>query len=860
MNKPNRENKGVPLETQVAGGDRAESASRAVDERIGKEVAGDYSGFSAEQLFDMLQADLKVRKSEYKKAIDEGATPEVDENGKPKEIKGFNKESDLYKAWLKAVSYNRIKALENEETKLRTQIEEGIDAGKALEVTDKLNQWRGVVAKTEEAREAMKLGRKLEEHRRAIAEEKRALEAKGHELSTGDFPLPIQAELAVLEGKENLTNAQSALADAVSSGGLSSEAAEDVVTNAVQEAITNVDIPPAPESPAVSITDLNKFLGDSSKGVEVGADSKAYDIIKLYFADQLARDAKKNIKTREPFLANEINKFVGNDVFFANLLINNTEFLTVAQQFFDTRIGIFSNKALAKVALNLHNWLELARHNYDQEKKNQTPEAREARAQTLLDNKIKKEISWQESQAERARNSAAEIASRPALPTEEELNFGAEIPESDLTEIIEEDQTKPVEILTEPLIVSEVESKLREKIKILEEKKAVLESLTWLKRGAKLKTKKEIGKISDDINSLTGELIRISDKVIVENPTITETKPELVAKVRELKADMKSGMVARDPGKYNKLIMGVMALLTTFVATQEGSKTRRVNAKQPERAAAVKIVETPASRLAKKVDTSNIMSVNRTPTPSRNSGPNFTAAPRGVTGEFEAEVASPGGEVAKRPMSRVDQTPSEVAKNGKKARNGSRVESIPSGIVETKGYEQRLNKLNVEREGYEKERDGLLNKTPGAPILDILKVSDKTKGSKEARISRLGDLIQAVDAEILALQVAEKQKQVDKENEQYQVPTSAPLDFSGITRTGPAEPGSDTWANRNALNADLEARKAVTALKVAGIPSAEDATAAARARQEEARNLASRPNPIGDVKIQTGNNNDLSSK
>jgi hypothetical protein len=296
----------------------------------------------ADRLFDQLQADLRRRKQEAKQAGQD-----------PKTVKGFDKNSLLYKDWLAALNENQVNALEEQADKLQAEIDRHEKNGERIPdqvVADFQTTIRKIAKISTAKRERQDLESRIKRGEVAVAN----LQDKADTL--GGENLPIAKEVANLQGAADVARAQLQVIDNIAIGANdnvegpppipedyieqipASELEEVIVDNASKEILH-------PNAPAEE-----KFFAYQEEPVEAPTTATGIEIISGYFSNLIARDQKAKVGFREAIFTKKLNDFVGEDVVFAKLLLKDSNFIKAVQNFFDAPIGPFANKVLEKAA------------------------------------------------------------------------------------------------------------------------------------------------------------------------------------------------------------------------------------------------------------------------------------------------------------------------------------------------------------------------------------------------------------------------------------------------------------------------------------------------------------------------------
>lgn len=495
------------------------SVEKNVQEKGGVKTTED-SEAEAKRLFAKMNKELREQREGLSK--EEGQKIKMDKN------------SSTYKEWIKVTNNILRDSLAEEQTDLTTQIKKAEHAKADAEVAVLKDKLIRNDKQLKRAEAAIKEWNELNSRKMEVADERKDLVIKSSRLG-GEQPA-FAEKLRVVDAEAEVVNAEE---DAVAA----------MAVGASEELLGDGGIS--------GVIENESFFAQAEvqkERNEMFRDGKGTDIIRLYFSDQLAKDAKKGIKGRDLVFTETVNKLVGDDVVFANLLVKNSSFKEMAQKLFDAKVGIVSSAEMTKAAANLHLFLENARSVYE----------------TML----RKE--------------------EPPAISEEGLEY------------IPAEAVKSVDTLRQS-----IDNKREE----LQKAQDLLKGYSWYQFKDKNQKKEEIKAIVEELNQSTQILLDLGEEIISENKAaVVKSDYELADKIQEVRNEVAAGAdyaSRKYDSKYNKLVTALLTLLASTNVTQDTSGRRHIE----EPVAAVKPVrmaeKTGLKNLASMPRVSGGMSVGR---------------------------------------------------------------------------------------------------------------------------------------------------------------------------------------------------------------------------------------------------------
>lgn len=336
MPKGNRESGLAPQEVV----DKVKPAKTDVASGAAKDVV-ENSEAKAIRLFAALEADLKRRKKEAK-----------DAGRDPKEVRGFDKSSELYDEYILAFNENQLDALEAKESKLQAELEKAdksnLETSKKLKLFD---EWREVALKVTEVSNAKRARRELSDKIARSEEQISNIQEKVDVLGKED--IAMSAEIINLEGAANVASAQLDVVDKIAAGQdieispsvpVSVEALEEMNVDGLVEIVEN-------QGDKLFFQNEEQLpVVETKVKTEVSRGGRGVDMISGFFAAQLSEDKKAKVNFREAIFTAKLNEFVGDDEDFAKLLLKNDVFVKSVEKMFD--VGTLNMLGLGNKAMD----------------------------------------------------------------------------------------------------------------------------------------------------------------------------------------------------------------------------------------------------------------------------------------------------------------------------------------------------------------------------------------------------------------------------------------------------------------------------------------------------------------------------
>ncbi len=336
----------------------------------------------AEHLFRELNADLRKRKEKYKEylvAVKKGER-EVDPN--VVEPKGFDKNSAKYEAWQQKADMvwfessdeqkqDRILDLSRQKLEeVRNKLTELEKESDDQSLSDEYTKNIGKEAMLSASIRAME----------KIRKEKESLETRRGVLDNTVDQLGDNNP-ALVKGRAGLT-AEGKVADT------QSEAIVGLLASEIKSDVSNDDSPiPVPVDyysdsmildPSV-LEEINEEFNKSEtqqihpetlKKLEAVGSGRGVKKIRGYFDSYLERDAAQGATARDIVLTKKLEEVVGDDEFFADLLLKDDNFKKAVKNFFDVEITAGLSISKMKEKAVLLNWiLDVASNTYKNLKK-----------------------------------------------------------------------------------------------------------------------------------------------------------------------------------------------------------------------------------------------------------------------------------------------------------------------------------------------------------------------------------------------------------------------------------------------------------------------------------------------------------
>lgn len=345
---------------------------------VGKQKTQDE--IDAERLFNELSADLRKRKKEYKEYLVAVKKGEREADPDMVEPKGFDKNSAKYEAWKQKADMvwfessdeqkqDRILDLSRQKLeKVRSNLAELEKETAEKSLND---EYTKNIRKEAMLSASIRAMEKIRKEKESLETRRGVLDNTGDQLG-GNNP-------ALVEGRAELTAAET-VADTQSG------AIADLLVSELQGDASNDDSPVPvdyysdsvvldPSALEEIIEDFNNAETQQShpetfKKLEAVRSGRGVKKITNYFDSYIERDAAQGATTRDLVLKKKLEEVVGDDEFFADLLLKDENFKKAVKNFFDVKItfGPLIGKMLERAAQL--NWiLDVASNTYKNLKK-----------------------------------------------------------------------------------------------------------------------------------------------------------------------------------------------------------------------------------------------------------------------------------------------------------------------------------------------------------------------------------------------------------------------------------------------------------------------------------------------------------
>jgi len=301
------------------------------------------SSQKAARLFEQMNKEIREKRKQAK--LEGKSESEV------KAIK-FDKESSVYKEWMEACSDNFYNGLVQAEEEAAQAMEKSERDGEDVDANGLRDKWIAAFRKMHDVKLARQIKKELLDQKNDTQDRRDDLEEKSDQLG-GENPA-IEKEQIVLDAQDDLTEVQLSAVDALSVGEedevlvlpppIPADYVEIITLNELEEITDEV------AGDQWSEPDYERRFFAQPESVESTSKTAGADTIRSHFGDLLSRDQKSGIGFRESIFNAKLNDLVGEDVVFAGLLLKDQNFIKSVNNFFNAKIGLFSNKVLEKAA------------------------------------------------------------------------------------------------------------------------------------------------------------------------------------------------------------------------------------------------------------------------------------------------------------------------------------------------------------------------------------------------------------------------------------------------------------------------------------------------------------------------------
>ncbi len=652
-------------------------ANKKVEHSVQADVVVD-SVAEANRLFDLMNKDLREKR---KQAKAEGKS-----ESEIKAIK-FDKTSANFKKWELACDENQLDELDRKLSKLQPIIDDCEKNGKRI--PDEIsNEFSSLIRRVASVNEVKRLRNSALETIDAASQKRDEIAKHAEVLGDTEQSHFIQA-VSEQQGIVDVAEAQISLMDQVSRDPeftVPPEIPADYVEEKIRDA-EGFELEEIVDEFVPNSSDVNAgetFFEQEQEGDHETSDGgKGVELIKAYFVNELSDDAKAKIGSREAIFTVKLNKFVGDDKQFADLLLRDDNFVKSVDNFFGANMIGPGNKFLERAAQFTFT-LELARSIYDKALDNKTSveTGEEIEADEI------EEVEEEYKESDNLQKTKAEFYNLE--------KFGIETPK----------QLKAR--------INTLNSDLKTQISDLLANQDSLAQCSWYQLNKKGLIKDKIKENLSQIGDLKNVLIDLGGTITAaevkyNSKDFEEANRDLAAQIKQLKNEKVDSKGLFD--KYADLGVALLAAFTVVTAVAEAGREKHFKA--DEKPAAMKMAETNNQKIkVENLNTTPRAVSSEKPVVDTKNTPTGDTVKSGETAKPQLEVASEKAKVTKEAHKKHKKNKAESKKPAvdEFADYGAKVEDFERRITSQFNYIQTLKEYGAKND---------------KPVLDIARMSDK---------------------------------------------------------------------------------------------------------------------------------------